>query len=245
MAPEGNDGRLIRCPKPHRSSLFRTADARFTPLNDQSRWQPDARRWACRCFSSSVGLPRPIEKSPVFALAVATLALGAGSATLLFSVTRSVLWRPLEFPDSGRLTWVKEQNFKRPVQRVSPRRISSTGAIIPRSFESLAAFGWTSGHFLTANGVSERVHADAISAEFLKTLGVEPTLGRAFTRQEEQTGTDAVVILTDAFWRRISEVTRTSADESSNWMAGRQPWWAFCPPIFISNYSPIRTYFSA
>lgn len=56
---------------------------------------------------------RNLTRSPwFFLLALPTLALGTGAATVLFSVTESLLWGPLPFADSERLVLVAEQNLK-------------------------------------------------------------------------------------------------------------------------------------
>ena len=54
------------------------------------------------------------------------------------------------------------------------------------------------------NGGTEPVRAISarIEADFLRTLGVQPALGRMFNAGDHQQGRDRVVILSDAFWRR-------------------------------------------
>src|SRR5579864_5849269 len=116
---------------------------------------------------------RTLTKSPgFFVLAVTTLALGVGATTVLFSVTESVLWRALPFPDSERLVLISEQNLK---------RSSETGVAGPnfrdwrdrvRTFQSVAAFGWGETHNLKGSGFAERVTTSAVSAGFFETLQV-------------------------------------------------------------------------
>src|ERR1700758_1031723 len=55
---------------------------------------------------------RMLRKSPGFTIvAIVTLALGIGASTAIFSVIESVLWRPLPFPDSERLTALWSTNL--------------------------------------------------------------------------------------------------------------------------------------
>jgi hypothetical protein len=56
---------------------------------------------------------RALTKTPgYFALAVSALALGAGAATVMFSVTESVLWRALPFPGAERMVLLSSRNRK-------------------------------------------------------------------------------------------------------------------------------------
>jgi putative ABC transport system permease protein len=149
-----------------------------------------------------VALRRLVRTPGYFALSCTTLALGIGAATVLFSVTESVLWRPLPFADSERLVFLAEQNIKRP---------SSGGGVSPgdfadwrsraRSFDGLAAFDWGEHHILSAPGFSRRVLSWGVSADFFETLRVRPVLGRTFQRSDERSA-NRVAIITDECWRR-------------------------------------------
>src|SRR6267154_1270234 len=103
---------------------------------------------------------RSLTRTPgFFTLTVATLALGIGTATVLFTVTESVLWRPLRFPDSERLVQVAEQSLKHPTgSGVSPANFVDWRTR-QRSFESLAAYGLSENHILSGPSFSERVRS--------------------------------------------------------------------------------------
>jgi putative ABC transport system permease protein len=147
---------------------------------------------------------RILRKSPGFtAIAVLTLALGIGSSTAIFSVVESVLWRPLAFPDSERLTAIWSTNLKQTwrAEPASPAdfldwRAQST------PFEQLAAFDWGGHHTLTGNGDAESVFVMPVSANFFNTLQVRPTLGRAFLPGEDQSGKNRVVLMSHSLWER-------------------------------------------
>ena len=50
---------------------------------------------------------RQFRKTPGFAITtIATLALGIGASTAIFSLVDGVMLRPLPFPQSGRLLWL-------------------------------------------------------------------------------------------------------------------------------------------
>ncbi len=55
---------------------------------------------------------------------------------------------------------------------------------------------------LTGAGDPEEVSAGLLSAEFLPALGIRPAMGRWFAAEEDQPNSGAVVILSDALWRR-------------------------------------------
>ncbi|HEV3199868.1 MAG TPA: ABC transporter permease [Bryobacteraceae bacterium] len=149
---------------------------------------------------------RTLAKGPGFlTLAILTLTLGIGAATILFSVTESVLWRPLPFPDSERLVVVYEQNLKRTGEggSVSALNFRDWRDRI-QTIQGLAATTWGESHNLTGRGIGERVQAKSVSSGFFETLRVQPELGRTFRRDEEEAGGRGSVILSHDFWQRHS-----------------------------------------
>src|SRR5208337_1096724 len=54
---------------------------------------------------------------------------------------------------------------------------------------------------LTGNGEPARVFAARVTASFFPLLGVNPSLGRTFSEDENQLGRSPSIILSDAFWR--------------------------------------------
>lgn len=144
---------------------------------------------------------RMLRKSPGFtAIAVVTLALGIGANTAMFSVVDGVLLAPLPYSQPDRLVVIWENNlhFKHTVWPSYPnfqdwRR--SAG-----SFQQMAALRWQN-YDLTSPGTPEHALGKNVSADFFTTLGVELTLGRNFSQQEDQRGGAPVVIVSNSFWR--------------------------------------------
>ena len=148
---------------------------------------------------------RALRKSPAFTLvAVATLALGIGANTAIFSVVDHVLLRPLAYRDATRLYAVHE---------VVPR-FAHLAPMIPvnamhfgewrrnaRAFEAMALVGGMSMS-LTGRGDPERIPSARVSPALFRMLGVEAALGRTFTDSEDQPGKDDVVVLDHALWTR-------------------------------------------
>ena len=136
------------------------------------------------------------------AVAVLTLALGIGANTAIFSVVNSVLLKSLPFPyqDPERLVSVASgdlgSGFGDNISLGDFEEWKTRNHV----FERMAVFegAW----FTLAGDEPQRIHGDFISADWLPTLGIQPTLGRNFEAGEEQAGRDAVVILSNDGWRR-------------------------------------------
>ena len=145
---------------------------------------------------------RRILKSPGFsAVVVATLALGIGANTVIFSVVRTVLLRPLPYHEPDRLVTVEHfypslNNLEAPVSVPGFRDYRQR-----RSFASFAVeTGWNPS--LTGMGEPERMQGEEVAGQFFEVLGVPAALGRTLTPTEEKTD-PRVVVLSDGLWRRL------------------------------------------
>ncbi len=146
---------------------------------------------------------RSLAKSRSYtAVALLIVAVAVGAATTIFSAVDAVVLRPLALPDPDRLVAIHETNLA--------RSISAFSVSVPnyanwrdrsRSFQSLAALTWRSMN-LTGRGDPELIPVRAVTANFLPTFGVTPTLGRNFLPEEDHPGARHVAIITDAFRRR-------------------------------------------
>ena len=148
---------------------------------------------------------RMIRRSPGFALAaIATLALGIGATTAVFTVVNGVLIRPLPYPDPERLVgvWHSAQFQGMTSNNV---RLSSTMYLTYREqTETFAEFGvWRVGQAsVTGRGEPEQVPALVVTYGTLPAVGVRPALGRWFSPEEDAAGTPETVILTYGYWQR-------------------------------------------
>jgi putative ABC transport system permease protein len=146
---------------------------------------------------------RMLTKHPGFTLvAVITLALGIGANTAIFSVVNTVLLRPLPYKDPNRLVMVWEDA----AQQGFPRNSTTPANFIDwrdqnQVFEGMAALGRQSFN-LTGVGEPEKIEGRRVSANLFDLLGVEPQLGRAFLREEDQPGANRVVIMSHGLWQR-------------------------------------------
>lgn len=146
---------------------------------------------------------RTLAASPGFALiAVATLGIGIGAATLMFSTLDGVVLRQLPYQDPDELVAVRsvtprgEENSSSAADYLDYRGRSN-------SFESLAAMlVFSPGRVVTGEAEPERVRSTMVSANFFGMLGVNVERGRSFTADEEVVGGPDVVILGHAYWQR-------------------------------------------
>jgi putative ABC transport system permease protein len=142
---------------------------------------------------------RRLRQAPGFTLvAIATLALGIGANSAIFSVVNAVLLRPLPFPEPDRLVLVAQTWEGHPVV-YSPQNFLDVEAQ-SRSFQGLAAID-TSGFTLTGQGAATRLDGAEVSASFFDVLRSRPALGRGFAAGENEPGKDKVVVLGEALWR--------------------------------------------
>ncbi len=144
---------------------------------------------------------RALLRSPAFAaIAMLTLALGIGANTALFSVVNGVLLDPLPYPNPDQLValYGKAPGFDHaPIAYPNFLDWQRDN----RSFSSIALYHNEDYNF-TGTGEAERVSGYMISADFFRTLGVRPTLGREFRVDDDQVGAAPVVILGGGFWMR-------------------------------------------
>jgi predicted permease len=144
---------------------------------------------------------RALSKNRGFAaIAILTLALGIGANTALFSVVNGVLLNPLPYKDPEQLValYAKTQQF-------GQSSISYPNFLDwqkeNRTFTAMAAFRDDDLNF-TGTGEAERVKANMVSSTFFGILGVQPTLGRVFTAQEDQLGAAPVALISEGLWKR-------------------------------------------
>ena len=144
---------------------------------------------------------RQLGKSPGFTVvAVLTLALGIGANTTMFTAVNAVLLRPLPYPQPDRLVQILE----------AARQGSPTVVAYPnfldwqqetKLFADMAAYQLATFN-LTGADEPERVPGLRITANFFRTLGVKPALGRDFLAEEDEPGGSAVLLLTHRLWER-------------------------------------------
>ncbi|HEU4386283.1 MAG TPA: ABC transporter permease [Blastocatellia bacterium] len=146
---------------------------------------------------------RVLAKSPTFALiAVATLALGIGANTAIFSIVNAVLLRPLPVREPERLVtvWLSAPEKGLPEVNLT-QSLFSFYRDNCKTFESMAAYD-TGSATLTGGGEPERLSGANVTYDYFKVLGREPLYGRGFLPQEDTPGNNNVAILSYEVWQR-------------------------------------------
>ena len=130
---------------------------------------------------------RSLARSPVLTLTiVGTLGVGIGAATALFTVVRGVLLEPLPYPDADRLVqlWETNPDVDDELHGPSPWNFVDWEEAAG-SFDGMAAWFRTSGTYRTESWVEE-IRSAQVTADFFRTLGVAPQIGRDFRPEEVQ-----------------------------------------------------------
>jgi predicted permease len=143
---------------------------------------------------------RLLVKHPGFtAVAVMSLALGIGANTAIFSLVNALLLRPMPVARPSEIVSVFTSDFSGPLYGASSypdyldfRRVDA--------LSGLAAWAPTPVA-LAQGGESQRLFAEAVSANYFDVLGVRPALGRGFV-PEEDSGPHAVAVIAYGLWRR-------------------------------------------
>ncbi|HEV2986938.1 MAG TPA: ABC transporter permease [Candidatus Angelobacter sp.] len=143
---------------------------------------------------------RMFHRSPGFTtVAVLTLALGIGANTAIFSVVQGVMLAPLPYYQPDRLVIVWQNNAQTPRLSVSLPDFEEWQRHAS-SFEQMAGVRWYSFN-LTSPGPPEHSTGFEVSSGFFHMLGVQLSLGREFTPQEDQAGAARVAIINHRLWK--------------------------------------------
>jgi predicted permease len=145
---------------------------------------------------------RALRRQPGFAfITIATLALGIGANTAIFSVVNGVLVRPLRYPHPEQLEFITtrfpqlgfDQFWMSPPEFLEFRDHNST-------FQSVGAY--TTAAVNLGTDTPTRPNAAGVTPEFMPTLGVGPIVGRWFTADDSRPAANPVTILSTEIWER-------------------------------------------
>jgi predicted permease len=148
---------------------------------------------------------RTLRQKPGFAaVALATLGLGIGATTVMFTVINGVVLKPLPFREPDRLVKLQEKtDFS--------TQLGNLWAFTYPNFldcksgsRSLDLGAWRyGGGTVSASGNAEYVDGREVSADLFPLLGVTPIQGRAFRPEEDRLGATPVAMISYGLWQRL------------------------------------------
>src|SRR5262249_12663034 len=145
---------------------------------------------------------RSLCARPGFAFAaIATLALGIGATTAIFSIVNALVLRALPFPDANRIVLVREVGRNGGQLSMAQANFEDLQTS-NRSFEALAVAAGSFPLVVTGGREAERARISIVSGGFLNVMGVRPLAGRTFLPDEDKYGGPVAVLLSYGYWQR-------------------------------------------
>jgi predicted permease len=146
---------------------------------------------------------RILLRSPGFSfIAIATMALGVGATTAIYSVIDATLLHPLPYPNPTELVRIQDDLPGVGAQGVGIsvpewRDLESSGI-----FQSAAITGRGANVNLTGSAQPLRLSFKQVTQNYFAVLGVDPQLGRTFDPHDATPGYNLEVVISDGLWRR-------------------------------------------
>jgi putative ABC transport system permease protein len=155
---------------------------------------------------------RLLLKKPGFTVAaVATLGLGIGANTAIFSMVYGVLLKPLPYPEPDRLVGVFRADSALPSTLGPTANLANLFAVplptfwdwseLSPAFDDAGAYA-PSGFTLTGGDQPERVFGTAVTSGVFAAIGVPPLLGRPILPEDDVIGVPGKVVLNHGLWQR-------------------------------------------
>ena len=141
---------------------------------------------------------RRLAAAPVFTLfSIATLAVGIGVTTAVYSFLYALLWRAPAVPDPDAVVFVTQRAgyasyFSIPEFRdLADQQASFTNVAAWRRFATA----------LSGNGRSRLVHGEGVSGQYFQVLGLRAIAGRTLFAADDRPNAPAVALLSESVWR--------------------------------------------
>jgi hypothetical protein len=151
---------------------------------------------------------RQLRRSPAFTVtALVTLMLGIGATTAVYSIVSGALLARLPYPEQEKLVGL---GFTSPQQRPNNEQAGTTADFIARNTNGFRSLGVADDETSAANlslgdgdaGHAVRITRLRVSRGYFQTLGTLPSLGRAFSEEEDLPHGPTAVLLSNSLWRQ-------------------------------------------
>jgi predicted permease len=150
---------------------------------------------------------RRLRQSPVFALfAIASLAVGVGATTAVYSLIQAAIWPDVGVPDETRVVFVGGRDefgdvrWRRFMSRADFDDLRAQQTSLTRVAASASM-----AHAFTDGAVAAFQSAEAVTGAYFEALGVGALLGRTLGPADDAPGAPAVLVVSETFWRRTLE----------------------------------------
>ena len=166
---------------------------------------------------------RLLRRSPGFtAAAVATLALGMGANTAMFSVVHAVVLRPLPYAEPDRLVRIRGGSSWPDLTDLKAQA------------RTLGALGGYRAHALDflEGPAAERVDGAAVSGDLFRTLAVPAALGRVIRPEDDRPGGEPIMVLSHGFWQTRLGAAPDVLGRALRFSSGRYQVVGVMPPGF-------------
>ncbi len=160
-------------------------------------------RWIEEVLGDVTFAARSLRRAPAFTLAVvATLTLGIGANTAMFTLLRGTLLKPLPNRDGDRILYLK--------QSAPGLKIGNATFSLPEIFDlragtktlaQVADFSQTSITIVDAEGHPTRINAGVVSGNYFDVMGLKPVAGRLTSALDDGPSVPSVTVLSFPFWK--------------------------------------------
>src|SRR5207237_51554 len=141
-------------------------------------------------------------RAPIFSVAVvATLALGIGANTAMFTLLRGTLLKPLPNRDGDRIVYVRQsapgsnvKNAQFSVPEIMDLRAGS------KTLAQIADFSPASFSIIDAEGHPTLINAGVVSGNYFDVMGLKPVVGRLIGVVDDGPSASSVTVLSYPFW---------------------------------------------
>jgi predicted permease len=146
---------------------------------------------------------RMLLRSPGFSfIAIATMALGIGATTAIYSVIDATLLHPLPYPHPAELVRVQDDLAGVGAQDVGISVPEWRDLQSSEIFQSVSVAGTGADVNLTGSAQPERLSYKHVTANYFAVLGVDAQLGRTFDPHDATPGFNMEAVISDGLWRR-------------------------------------------
>jgi predicted permease len=150
---------------------------------------------------------RTLRRTPGFTvIATLVMAIGIGANVALFTAVRGVLLKPLPYQDPDRLVMLYEADLHG--DDMAGSNAVSGGMYAEwkkqnQTFSNLVLVRDSRVGLSGSGGqLPEKLYSSEISWDLLRTLGVQPALGRDFTQADDSPAANGTVLLSSGLWKR-------------------------------------------